>query len=638
MSYQALYRVWRPQTFDELIGQPVITETLKNAISNQQMSHAYLFTGPRGTGKTSAAKIFAKAINCPHQTDGNPCNECEHCRLITQGQLSDVIEIDAASNNGVEEIRNLRENVRYAATSVKYKVYIIDEVHMLTTGAFNALLKTLEEPPENVVFILATTEPHKIPATIISRTQRFDFQRITSVQLIERMTQILEHDGVQFEANALEVIARAANGGMRDSLSLLDQALSFNQKEVTVQSALEISGSLDQIAFVDYLQAIFNHKAEGALEILKAQLQKGKQASRFVEELILFSRDVLLSMSLNKNHTLLNKEEIAPIMAVAPTKFYQLIDALSDVQNKMRFSTQTDLYLEVMTIQLAQEQDSPSAIRTDETPTSSKDWLQLQAQVDALQAQVQALLKNGATDVKVPISTVEQKSSEVSNSKPATPRKRPDKFMSKYQLDIHKVYVVLNEATRTAIEEIKRNWTRILDELNPQERPKFAGIELLAAGPSYALISFADPSMAGLVQEDIQLQRHLYQITQTILGTPTGFIAILQKEWPDTRQQYTFLRKGNQGQPIEIPEDTLSQLKEWQHSLKDRTDEFDNTEVEDLHNMDNILSSMPVENDLEISPHSEIEDEAQLSEEVPEVVSKAIDLFGQENINIYYDR
>lgn len=258
MSYQALYRVWRPQSFDEMVGQTMIATTLKNAVKTGQLSHAYLFTGPRGTGKTSAAKILAKAVNCQHQVDGNPCNQCEVCHAITTGQLSDVIEIDAASNNGVEEIRDLRDKVRYAPSQAAYKVYIIDEVHMLTTGAFNALLKTLEEPPSQVIFILATTEPHKIPATIISRTQRFDFQRIHMTDLVGRMQYILEHDQIRYEEEALSIIARAANGGMRDSLSLLDQALSYNAEYLTTESALQVSGSMAQQVYVQYINAVYH--------------------------------------------------------------------------------------------------------------------------------------------------------------------------------------------------------------------------------------------------------------------------------------------------------------------------------------------------------------------------------------------
>lgn len=213
MSYQALYRVWRPQTFEDLVGQDMITKTLKNALATKQTTHAYLFAGPRGTGKTSCAKLFAKALNCPNQVNGDPCNECEICKAITAGRLNDVIEIDAASNNGVEEIRDIRDKVKYAPTQADYKVYIIDEVHMLSTSAFNALLKTLEEPPANVVFILATTDPHKIPATIISRTQRFDFKRITSGAILERMEYILKQKQFEYDEQALNVIARAAEGG-----------------------------------------------------------------------------------------------------------------------------------------------------------------------------------------------------------------------------------------------------------------------------------------------------------------------------------------------------------------------------------------------------------------------------------------
>ena len=241
MTYQALYRVWRPQAFSDVSGQEMITQTLRNAIRQQKSSHAYLFTGPRGTGKTSVAKIFAKAINCPNSSDGEPCNDCAICEQITNGSLGDVIEIDAASNNGVEEIRDIRDKANYAPTQADYKVYIIDEVHMLSMGAFNALLKTLEEPPRNVVFVLATTEPHKIPLTIISRTQRFDFRRISQEAIMDRMEYILDEMGVDHEEDALLLIAKAAEGGMRDALSILDQALSFSEGRIKIDDIQPIT-------------------------------------------------------------------------------------------------------------------------------------------------------------------------------------------------------------------------------------------------------------------------------------------------------------------------------------------------------------------------------------------------------------
>ncbi|MDD6171309.1 MAG: DNA polymerase III subunit gamma/tau, partial [Ligilactobacillus ruminis] len=276
MSYQALYRVWRPQTFEDLVGQDMITKTLKNALATKQTTHAYLFAGPRGTGKTSCAKLFAKALNCPNQVNGDPCNECEICKAITAGRLNDVIEIDAASNNGVEEIRDIRDKVKYAPTQADYKVYIIDEVHMLSTSAFNALLKTLEEPPANVVFILATTDPHKIPATIISRTQRFDFKRITSGAILERMEYILKQKEFEYDEKALNVIARAAEGGMRDALSILDQVLSFGDNKVTLDNALLVTGSVTRENLIKYLSQVQNHETVAGLQTIHAILDEGK--------------------------------------------------------------------------------------------------------------------------------------------------------------------------------------------------------------------------------------------------------------------------------------------------------------------------------------------------------------------------
>ncbi|MGF3084765.1 DNA polymerase III subunit gamma/tau, partial [Streptococcus pyogenes] len=293
--YQALYRKYRSQTFDEMVGQSVISTTLKQAVESGKISHAYLFSGPRGTGKTSAAKIFAKAMNCPNQVDGEPCNQCDICRDITNGSLEDVIEIDAASNNGVDEIRDIRDKSTYAPSRATYKVYIIDEVHMLSTGAFNALLKTLEEPTENVVFILATTELHKIPATILSRVQRFEFKAIKQKAIREHLAWVLDKEGIAYEVAALNLIARRAEGGMRDALSILDQALSLSpDNQVTIAIAEEITGSISMLALGDYVRYVSQEQATQALAALETIYDSGKSMSRFATDLLTYLRDLLV--------------------------------------------------------------------------------------------------------------------------------------------------------------------------------------------------------------------------------------------------------------------------------------------------------------------------------------------------------
>ena len=275
--YQALYRKYRSQTFGQLVGQQVVATTLRQAVEQGKISHAYLFSGPRGTGKTSVAKIFAKAMNCPNQKDGEPCNDCYICKAITEGSLEDVIEIDAASNNGVDEIRDIRDKSTYAPSMAKHKVYIIDEVHMLSTGAFNALLKTLEEPTENVVFILATTELHKIPATILSRVQRFEFKSIKTQDIIGHIEWILDQEGIDFEQEGVQIIARRAEGGMRDALSILDQALSLTQENrLTTDIAEEITGSISLGALDAYVAALIAHDAVTALDNLNLIFDRAK--------------------------------------------------------------------------------------------------------------------------------------------------------------------------------------------------------------------------------------------------------------------------------------------------------------------------------------------------------------------------
>lgn len=305
MSYQALYRQWRPQDFDEIIGQNHITIPLKNQIMSDSYGHAYIFSGTRGTGKTSTAKIFARAVNCLNNTDGNPCNKCSNCLSILEDQFIDVVEMDAASNNSVDDIRELREHIKFAPSKGKYKVYIIDEVHMLSQGAFNALLKTLEEPPEYVLFILATTELHKIPATILSRCQRFDFKRVSYEEILNRLEKICHKLEIEYEIEALKLIIQKSDGAVRDTLSSLDQCLSICEKKLTVADVVEILGVVEKTQILTLVQFLETNQASEVLLTIDNILKQGKDLNQFVSAMIEVYRDILILSMVKENHALL---------------------------------------------------------------------------------------------------------------------------------------------------------------------------------------------------------------------------------------------------------------------------------------------------------------------------------------------
>ncbi len=366
MSYMALYRKWRPDTFEEVKGQDHIVTTLRNQIVNNRIGHAFLFCGTRGTGKTSIAKLFAKAVNCEHPINGSPCNECATCKAISSGSAMNVIEIDAASNNGVDNIRQIREEVQYMPSEGKYKVYIIDEVHMLTQGAFNALLKTLEEPPSYVIFILATTEAHKIPITISSRCQKYEFRRISVDTISARLMELLGREGISAEKRAVDYISKAADGSMRDALSILDQCIAFNiGRELTYENVLDTIGAVDIDVFYRLLDCVINLDTAGALDVVDEVVWQGRELSRFVSEFIWFLRNVLLvKISDEADKKLdMSEENIKRVKQLAERTdadtLTRYINIFSEASSNIKYATQKRVILELAVIRLCKpEMDS----------------------------------------------------------------------------------------------------------------------------------------------------------------------------------------------------------------------------------------------------------------------------------------
>ena len=361
MSYTALYRKWRPSTFDEVKGQDHIVTTLKNQVINDRIGHAYLFCGTRGTGKTSVAKILAKAVNCAHPVDGNPCGECEVCRAVAAGASMNVIEIDAASNNGVDNIREIKEEVAYPPTQGRFKVYIIDEVHMLSIGAFNALLKTLEEPPAYVIFILATTEAHKIPITILSRCQRYDFKRISIDTISARLSELMVAEDISADERALRYVAKAADGSMRDALSLLDQCLAFYMgQELKYENVLEVLGAVDTEVFSDFFRGIVAVDAIGLIHKLEKIIIDGRDLSQFVSDFTWYLRNLMLLQSQTDASDVIEMSEENMKLLKEDAKLTDLngvmryIRIFSELSGQLKNSSQKRVMVEVALIKMTQ--------------------------------------------------------------------------------------------------------------------------------------------------------------------------------------------------------------------------------------------------------------------------------------------
>ena len=418
MAYTAFYRKHRPQTFDEVRGQEAVVTTLRNQIKSGRVGHAYLFCGTRGTGKTSIAKIFARAVNCEHPVDGSCCNECPTCKGILAGTSMNVVEIDAASNNGVDNIREIREEVKYPPTEGKYRVYIIDEVHMLSAGAYNALLKTLEEPPSYVIFILATTEVHKIPVTVLSRCQRYDFKRIPTDSIYDQLVSITQKEGVDAEENALRYIARAGDGAMRDALSILEQCVSFHFGErLTYEQVLEIIGASDIDVFVDLMTSIRDCDTRQALQKIDDICYSGRDPGQFVSDFVWFMRNLLMLQT-----GVVSDEEIGILperrqgleqlaQSMSMDRLMNYIRVFSETGNRLRSATQKRAVLEVDVLRLMYPQ-----------MLGSENSQGLSMRIAKLEQVVAELAKNGVAPADAQFLAQSVKSAAESATEAAAPR------------------------------------------------------------------------------------------------------------------------------------------------------------------------------------------------------------------------
>ncbi len=485
MSYTALYRKWRPTGFADVKGQEHIVQTLKNQITGQRIGHAYLFCGTRGTGKTTIAKIFAKAVNCEHPVDGSPCGECESCQSIVSGRSMNVVEIDAASNNGVENIREIREQVQYPPTEGRYRVYIIDEVHMLSTGAFNALLKTLEEPPSYVIFILATTEVHKIPITVLSRCQRYDFRRITIETIAARLRELADAEQIPVEERALTYLAKAADGSMRDALSLLDQCVAFHFGTLlTYDNVLEVLGAVDSSVFSQLLREILAGDTAGCIHRLEEMVIQGRELGQFVVDFIWYLRNLLIlkttedaeaMLEMSEDNLRLLREEAKMVNGETLMRFIRIFSELS---NQLRYASQKRVLIEIALIKLTKPQMEPNLdsilqrlseleARIEETPPVTPELIQ----------QMAAQMGNFGG---VPSDSTAAGGFGSSQEENSSAGEMPPQ-------------VAIPRAQLEDLNLIRRDWGKIIRDLGGAIRPSFRDTVLEPSGDSCLCVVFSSP-------------------------------------------------------------------------------------------------------------------------------------------------
>lgn len=540
MAYTALYRVYRPQTFEDVVGQEHVTITLRNALREGRLSHAYLFNGPRGTGKTSAAKIMSKAVNCEQPQDGEPCNECATCRAITEGSVTDVLEIDAASNRGVEEIRDIRDKVKFAPSDVRYKVYIIDEVHMLTTEAFNALLKTLEEPPSHVLFILATTEPHKLPATIISRCQRFDFHRIPLQVMVNLLHKICLSQGVRVEEQALQLVAKLAEGGARDALSLLDQAISYSKDEVRASDIMQITGTVAQSYFSTLALHIVERDVAKVMEQFDRVMVQGKDPEQFLQDFLYYYRDMLLLKTAPQleeiiERTMIDDQFVEVAQKHTLPELYAKIEVCNQALTQLKWSTYARVLVELTLVKLCQPVESTTAeaavgASPGEAPGSA-DVSSLSNRIRVLEERLAQIL-SGQAGIQSPAKAEEPRKAEPRRTAASTSGSRTP---------LNKVREVAKSLDHNLTRQVQGQWSQILSDLKKikiQHQAWLVNGQPVAAGADAVVVVFKSPIHCDKTMEP-ELKGVVEHVMQTVLGRPLQLLSVMEEEWQSVEQSST---------------------------------------------------------------------------------------------------
>ena len=623
MSYKALYRSYRPQTFGEVAGQEHIVTTLKNAIKENRISHAYLFAGPRGTGKTTVAKLLAKALNCTGENP--PCDQCPNCKAITVGEHPDVIEIDAASNNGVDEVRDLIDKVKYAPINGKYKVYIIDEVHMMSTGAFNALLKTLEEPPAHIVFVLATTEPHKILPTIISRCQRFDFKKVENHDIISRLEYVLKSENKKYELPALESVAKLAEGGMRDALSILEQCLAYNN-ELTVESVNMVYGLLSMDNKISFIKQLLSKDIKGVLTSLDNMLSGSIDIKRLTFDLVDVLKDIIIykntqDVSILFVLTQQDVDNLAPYILVEEA--FEIIDILIEASSHYSQSLDANTYFELAMLKICNRikeenklaidnskaieqvnilpvKDTAKAIpvveETDSLPEEviedeiieeelNKGVIEYDPEIEESIPEELKAKADDITETVVPEEVAEETlETVISNSDVSLPvgedisqeideniivNKSPENI----EVSFSDILNILVQADRRVLNDIKEKWTVIARYRFNLNTAKFASMlcdgKPVAAAPGGIIVAFEHQPNVNEVNET-QNYYQLKNFLKEVLGENYDFIAIKNSLWPDMRSKYIDMnRAGTLPAPEPIVLHHIGEFKEKRAELND---------------------------------------------------------------------